>query len=83
MARTQKRRQNGNGRQAEPAWLIADQDRDGQQWYSVRLFLGECGPIYFGSFQDTRQADAFYAQAQRYLGGAGCDLTNLANTGSI
>ncbi len=50
MAQAQKRRQNGNGRQAEPAWLIADQDRDGQQWYSVRLFLGDCGPIYFGPF---------------------------------
>ena len=51
MAQAQKR-------QAEPAWLIADQDRDGQAWFSVRLFLGECGPIYFGPFQDTRQAEA-------------------------
>ena len=83
MAQAQKRRQNGNGRQAEPAWLIADQDRDGQQWYSVRLFIADYGPIYFGPFRDTRQAEAFYVQSQRYIGAAICDLTNLANKGSI
>ncbi len=83
MAQAQKRRQNGNGRQAELAWLITDQDQNGRVWFSVRLFITDCGPIYFGPFQDTRQADTFYAQSQQYLGGAVCDLANLANTGSV
>ncbi len=81
MAQTQKRRQNG--RQAELAWLITDQDQNGRVWFSVRLFITDCGPIYFGPFQDTRQADTFYAQSQRCLDEAACDLINLVSAGRI
>ncbi len=81
---TQKQRNNGMARKAEQVWLVTDQDLDGQQWFSVRLFFGaEKGPCYFGPFADKQQAEAFYTKAQGYIGAAICDLTNLANTGSI
>ncbi len=81
---TQKQRHNGIGTKATPAWLVTDQDLDGQQWFSVRLFFGvNQGPCYFGPFADKQQAEAFYTKAQGYIGAAICDLTNLASTGRI
>ncbi len=81
---TQKQRNHGMARKAEPVWLVTDQNLDGTPWFSVRLFFGvEQGPCYFGPFADKQQAEAFYTQAKGYIGAAICDLTNLANTGSI
>ncbi len=81
---TQKRQTNEMVREAEPVWLVTDQDLDGTLWFSVRLFFGaEKGPCYFGPFADKQQAEEFYTQARGYIGAAICDLMNLANTGSI
>ncbi len=80
ITQTQKQRHNSIGTKATPAWLVADQDPDGTPWFSVRLFFGvNQGPCYFGPFADKQQAEAFYTQAQGYIGAAICDLMNLVS----